>query len=372
MIKIFHTGDNHLDSAFARLSLSERERERARQRKLFEKMMNYAKEESYDLVLISGDLFDSPTVSPETEQTVIDAFSRLSCPVVISPGNHDPYSKVALYSSGRLPDNVYVFNSPELQVLEFEELSASICGYAFMSDEYTGSALAQVSLNGVLGVKLLCAHADLGVNGSKYAYISESELEEAGFRYAALGHVHKRTDPIRIGDGFVAYCGFPEGRAFDEEGEGGALSVIIDGDSVTVERLVFSERCYLYDTIDVSYVKSDGEMIEKISTYFEEEGYDKNTALRLTLLGCLPIDYTLNKALVERMLSPYLMSIEIINNTLPEIDEKSLENDYTLRGEVYRTLKPKLSSADPEEQRRAAEALKVALLAIEGRRISFE
>ncbi len=372
MIKIFHTGDNHLDSAFARLSLSERERERARQRKLFEKMMNYAKDESYDLVLISGDLFDSPTVSPETEQAVIGAFSRLDCPVVISPGNHDPYSRVALYSSDKLPENVYIFNSSELQVIELDGLSASVCGYAFMGDEYSEPPLDGASLDSLCGTKLLCAHGELGVTASKYAPISLGSLEEAGFRYAALGHIHKRTDPIRIGDGFAAYCGFPEGRAFDEEGEGGALSVTIEDDFIRVEHLKFSERCYLYDSIDVSGVKSDGEMIEKISAYFEEEGYDENTAVRLTLSGSLPIDYTPDRSLVERMISQKLLELEIIDRTLPKIDQRSLENDYTLRGEVYRTLRPKLESDDPEQQRRAAEALKVALLAIEGRRISFE
>ena len=372
MIKIFHTGDNHLDSAFARLSLSARERERARQRELFAKMMQFVRENDYDLVLISGDLFDSPTVSPETEQAVIGAFSRLSCPVVISPGNHDPYSLVSLYSNDKLPSNVYVFNTQELQVFDFDELGVKVCGYAFMSDEYLSSPLTAVDLSALDGVKLLCAHGELGVSASKYAPISLKALEEAGFRYTALGHIHKRTDPIRIGDGFAAYCGFPEGRAFDEEGEGGALSVTIEDDFMRVERLEFSERCYLYDSIDVSGVKSDCEMIEKISAYFEEEGYDENTAVRLTLSGSLPIDYTPDRSLVERMISPKLLELEIIDRTLTEIDQRSLENDYTLRGEVYRTLKPKLESDDPEEQRRAAEALKVALLAIEGRRISFE
>ena len=372
MIKIFHTGDNHLDSSFSRLAPSVREQERARQRDLFRKMMDYVKDGDFDLVLISGDLFDSPDVSPETEQAVIGAFSRLSCPVVISPGNHDPYSRVALYSSGKLPQNVYIFNSQELQVFEFDELSASVCGYAFINDEYLRSPLAGLSLDDINGIKLLCAHTELGVTVSKYAPITESELLSAGFSYAALGHIHKLSEPQRIGNGLVAYCGFPEGRSFDEEGEGGALSVVIDNGKVTAERVIFAERRYLYDRLDISGAENDGETIDRITRYLEEKGYDKCTALRLTLFGSIPIDYTLNKALICRMVVPSLMRFRVIDETVPEIDQRSLENDYTLRGEVYRTLKPKLESDDPEEQRRAVEALKVALLAIEGRRISFE
>ena len=37
-----------------------------------------------------------------------------------------------------------------------------------------------------------------------------------------------------------------------------------------------------------------------------------------------------------------------------------------MRGEIYRTLLPKLTSADVEERRRATLALKIALAAIDG------
>jgi DNA repair exonuclease SbcCD nuclease subunit len=369
MIKIFHTGDNHLDSAFARLSPSARERERARQRDLFVKMMNYAREEKFDLVLISGDLFDSPTVSPETEKAVIGAFASLSCPVVISPGNHDPYSEVGLYSSGLLPDNVYVFNSPELQVFELEELSVSVCGYAFTSDEYSKSPLEDLSLDDIEGVRLLCAHGELGVASSKYAPISESQL--SAFSYAALGHVHKLADPVKIGKGLAAYCGFPEGRAFDEEGLGGAMSVTVDGDRASAERVIFAERQYVYDSLDVSGTDRDGELVDRAAELLDSKGYDQSTALRLTLEGALSIDYTPDRSLVERMLAGRLLSIEIIDDTTPEIDLKSLENDYTLRGEVYKALKSRLESDDAGERKKAFDALKIALLAIEGKRISY-
>ena len=115
--------------------------------------------------------------------------------MVIAPGNHDPYNSVALYSSESLPENVHIFNSSELQIFEFEELSVSVCGYAFMRDECNVSPLADISLDGVLGTKLLCAHGELGVGTSKYAPISESDLSE--FSYAALGHLHKIAEPIK-------------------------------------------------------------------------------------------------------------------------------------------------------------------------------
>lgn len=369
MIKIFHTGDNHLDSAFARLSMSARERERARQRELFEKMMNYVKDEGFDLVLISGDLFDSQEVSPETEKAVIDAFSALSCPVVISPGNHDPYSKTAIYSSGRLPENVYVFNSPELQIFEFEELSASVCGYAFMGDEYSESPLSSAFLDKLCSTKLLCAHGELGATSSKYAPISESELLRAGFSYAALGHLHKIAEPVRIGKCLAAYCGFPEGRAFDELGLGGAMSVTVDGELAVAERIVFGERRYEWESLDVSSAQNDKELIERIRSFVNERDYGSDTALRLELCGSLAYTYKPDIPLIERDMSERLIKLEVLNKTVPELDLAVLEGDYTLRGEVYRVLRPVIEGEDAEKRRLALEALSLALLAIEGRRV---
>ena len=371
MIKIFHTGDNHLDSSFFRLAPSERERERARQRELFSDMMGQVAEQGYDVVLIGGDLLDTPNVSPETETMLIESFSRLRCPVVISPGNHDPYALTDLYSSDRLPENVYVFNSPELQVFDFDELGFCVCGYAFMSDSYEDSPLASAEpfdkKKGI--IKLFCAHGELGVSASKYAPISESDIERLGFSYAALGHIHKKNEPKVIGRGLCAYCGFPEGRAFDEEGYGGALSVTIDGESVSAEKIIFAKRQYICDELDVSGAEDDAELAEKIRGYILHKEDRGQTALRLTLQGVVSAELTIDVSLYETMFAPELLKLEIIDRTLPKFDVKSLENDFTLRGEVYRTLLPKLESEDKEERKVAAEALKVALLAIEGRRI---
>ena len=58
--------------------------------------------------------------------------------------------------------------------------------------------------------------------------------------------------------------------------------------------------------------------------------------------------------------------IEIEDATLPIYDGKYLEKDVTVRGEIYRTLLPKLTSPDGTERKRAVLALKIALAAIDG------
>ncbi|MBQ7383498.1 MAG: DNA repair exonuclease [Clostridia bacterium] len=369
MIKIFHTGDLHLDSAFHRFSYPKRAAARERQREVFRKMMRYVSENGFDMVLICGDLFDTKNISPETEECVIEELSSLNCPVVIAPGNHDAYSGVALYFDGRLPENVSVFNSEEMQVFTFEELGVQVCGYAFTSDSYFTCPLDGFELPPFDGVSVLCAHTELGAPMSRYAPILVSDIERCGFDYAALGHIHKEMSPVTAGKSTVAYCGFPDSRGFDEEGVGGALSVNVEGGEVSVEKIPFGETLYLSETLDISSSADNRALVGQIEKYIASRNFGRNTALRLTLVGETDFSFSPDMNMVRTLLSQRFIYAEAEDKTLPRIDTEALENDYTLRGEIYKVLRPALECADTERRRIAVGALRAALLAIEGREI---
>ena len=61
--------------------------------------------------------------------------------------------------------------------------------------------------------------------------------------------------------------------------------------------------------------------------------------------------------------------LEIVDDTMPFLDGEYLERDATLRGELYRTLLPKLRSEDGNERRLATKALRIGLAAIDGKSI---
>ena len=65
-----------------------------------------------------------------------------------------------------------------------------------------------------------------------------------------------------------------------------------------------------------------------------------------------------------------LRTLKIKNDTLPVLSGEGLARDITLRGELYRTLLPKLESEDPTERRTAAAALRIGLFAIDGKNLS--
>ena len=195
MFKVLHTADLHLDSSFADFSLAESERARQSQLRSFFRMIEIAKEEEVALFCIAGDLFDRERVRPAVADAVFDALSSLECPVVLSPGNHDPYRSGSVYLERELPDNLFVFREETLSHFDFPSIGrgVTVYGYAFSSPSLYASPLMdcdRVCAPKDGGVSILLCHADLDHPLSSYAPLPGRDLERCGADYVALGHTH--------------------------------------------------------------------------------------------------------------------------------------------------------------------------------------
>lgn len=370
MLKILHCGDLHLDSPFSGLSHEQSETRRKELRDTFTYMMNYARTENVDLVLIAGDLFDCGFVYRDTLNLLCERFGTLDCPVVISPGNHDPYTASSLYAGGKLPENVYVFSETHLTRFDFPDIGVSVTGYAFASDRYEGNPLDAPYTLHPNHINILLGHADLAAPLSKYAPLPLKSLEKSGFSYAALGHVHNPPKAIRIGKTTAAYCGVAEGRGFDEPGYGGARLVKIErtdyGIDVTTKRMVFSQRRYMIEQIEVDGAEREEDVAAKIEERIRLQSYGKETALRVILRGAVALNYAPNTVALAERCQGELYLLEVQDMTTPVFDADYLREDKTIRGELYRALEEKLGSADERERKTAALALQYALNALDG------
>ena len=67
-MKLLHTGDLHLDSAFCAYGQRDAEAQRARSRELLARIFELADDRACDMILIAGDLFDSRFVAPESAE----------------------------------------------------------------------------------------------------------------------------------------------------------------------------------------------------------------------------------------------------------------------------------------------------------------
>ncbi|MBO5271092.1 MAG: DNA repair exonuclease [Clostridia bacterium] len=382
MLKILHTGDLHLGSPYTGLGAREREERITAEARDFRRLCERANEEHVDLFLIAGDLFDTRTPSTATVNTVFDALEALNCPVVIAPGNHDPYLPGSPYDTDALPGNVYVFSTESLDRFSFPEIGngVDVFGYAFRSDTLEASPLLTAPDNACLGdgLSILLCHGDLDAPLSKYAPIRSADIARCGADYVALGHVHNVGDGVQIfGDSATAYCGFAFGRSFDECGYGSFRLLTFDETAVTTHplkasaRIRCTDRRFASEEVDVSRCTSDEEVLSRLRAFTDRLGYGQETTLRVTLTGEVSPQYRPSEALLTAQFctedSPVL--VECTDRTLPIYDTDYLESDPTIRGEVYRSLKAQMLSDSEETRTTAAEAFRIALAALDGRPI---
>ena len=366
-MRFLHTADLHLDSAFCKVGTLDADAQRKKQRELLERIFSLAQSQSCDMILIAGDLFDTPAAMPESAALALRLFDEWKKPVFIAPGNHDALVAGGFYKSAALPDNVYLFTSEELQYFDIEELGVTVAGYAFTAQSLPRSPLSPAARprEESLRTLLLCAHTEIDTPTSRYAPITTAEIARHGFDYAALGHVH---NPPVISER-VRYCGFPEGRAFDEQGDGGVLIVDIDDyGNVEVVRKITSTQKFIrsYVSLDPSF---DLEQI-KNAIRAEVRKHSLDTHLRIYLTGIISADTRIDGAAICDELEASLASLEIIDDTAALPDAAALQKDPTLRGEFYRTLLPSLLSDDEQTRGKALLALRIGLAAIDGRSFS--
>ena len=371
-MKLLHTGDLHLDSAFCAYGQRDAEFQRAKSRELLTRIFELASSRACDIILVAGDLFDGRFVSPESAELFCSLVEKYKIPVALSPGNHDYYTEGGFYSkaASRLGELFILFSSNELQFFDIDELRTRVYGYAFTSPALTVSPLSEAELPNDNGyTKLLCAHADLASPISRYAPVTLGDIERFGFDYAALGHIHNRA-PSEDVDGRVRYCGFAEGRSFDELGYGGVYVVELDDGECRCERVNLALQAFFESEVDVS--ACDGNETLRLLILNEAKRFDgSGVNLRITLTGraddavvryaFASADDIASEAKIDRL--------ELVDETLPYIDGEYLERDTTLRGELYRSLLPKLTGDDPEARRLAVRALRIGLAAIDGRNI---
>ena len=252
MVRILHAADFHLDSAFTGLSEQQARHRRQESRDMTRRMVEYANDHDVQLMLLSGDLFDSDNVYGQTAEELSAALAEFRGQVVIAPGNHDCYTAASPYARTLWPENVHIFTTPYMTRMAFPQYGCTVYGAAFTSPEVSESAALEGVAAGDEGIAIGLLHGEAGAKDSRYRPIPLPQIARSGLDYLALGHVHACSG-VQTAEGTAyAYPGCPEGRGFDELGDKGFLIGEVDKGSVKLRFIPFALRRYEILTVDVT------------------------------------------------------------------------------------------------------------------------
>lgn len=371
-VKIIHTADLHIDRPFAYLNDAEAAKRRGEILGALDRITALCRDEKADILLIAGDLFDGPSPSRTAVDTVKSALASISeTRVFISAGNHDPYTVGSPYSEDGWSGNVHIFGT-EPECIHIKELNCCVSGCSF--EKSSAQTLIGSDFDTHAGadeIRLLCLHGDIQTE-SRYNSINMSALSQCGFDYIALGHVHERTDILRCGNSFYAYCGCPEAGGFDEAGSKGVYAGSVGRISCGLEYREICKRKYIEYTVDVSAAEDASDICRLVLRQLCSEfgSAYRDDFYKITLSGRLPFTPDLNE--LCGILSANLHFVKLRGSLLPDIDLQALSAESTLKGIFVRKMLERMENASESECERLSKALNYGLAALDGEAVCYE
>lgn len=360
MIKILHSADLHLGGAFRGLVPEKAADLRREQLSMPRRLAELAAQERVDLVLLAGDLFESPQADPDSTEALLSALQEIPCPVLISPGNHDYYTWDSPYYYGKFPENVHIFTEPRITSLAFPDLNCRIYGAGYRSMDCP-PLLPGFQAEGEEAYQILLLHGEITGADSAYAPMTRGQLAASGLHYAALGHIHK-GDSLRIGQTLCAWPGCPMGRGFDETGVKGALLVTLDNDDAQSKFVPLGAHAYW----DLEVPAGD-DPAKSILEALPRAGFPD--IVRISLTGEAE---EIDLPGLEKALKGQIWALRLRDRTRPKQDLWGSAGEQSLEGRFFALLKQAAEEApDETTRRRLILAARISRSLLEGREVDL-
>ncbi len=377
-VRFIHTSDVHLDTSFSGSGFPSRLGDRKREaiRGTFRRIIEGARGNEVDFLLVAGDLFELERVTQDTIEFLKQQFAALNpVQVFIAPGNHDPCTQGSPYREETWPDNVHIFAAEEFQSIEIPEKGIRVTGFGFGHSYLEERYFQRLAALPRDLVNLVLAHGSdvtrVPAGKVKHGPFAIEDLAGKNIHYCALGHYHQQhriDNPI---DGTqVWYSGIPEGRGWDEEGPCGYLLCEIAEGTVKVE----SRYCNQYSlntlTVDCDAFATREQILDAI---LQQRGtaFGPKTILRIRLAGALDPKLDLSLTELEDRLADEVQYVQWEDQTHPALDFESISQEKTIRGRFVRILNERIAAA-PESDRFILERARLyGIQALSGREVRF-
>jgi DNA repair protein SbcD/Mre11 len=302
--RFVHAADIHLDSPLRSLALRNpglAELIGNASRQVFVRIVDLCLDERVDALLLAGDLYDGDQTSMKTARFLTEQLRRLHAVgvrVFIIRGNHDALSKIT--KELVFPDSVTVFGG-RADAFEMSrdrgERPILVHGLSFAKPQAPESLLGKYKppVEGAINIGLMHTSLDGAPGHDVYAPCSTPHLAGSGFRYWALGHIHKRS--TSEGACAIVMPGIPQGRDVGESGPKSVTLVsVLDDGSLSLDERVVSMAQFERVAVDASGVVDWRELATRIESALGE-AFDRSKSdhlvARVSVSGATPLAWTI-------------------------------------------------------------------------------
>lgn len=365
-MKVIHCADLHLDSRLTSVLPQELAKQRKRELlKAFLNMVDYARDNDVEAIIIAGDMFDSDSILVSTRTGVTNAIlTNPSIDFYYLRGNHDMDN--VLSDEDVPPDNLHFFDDTWTKYILNYKGEGNICLYGAELNQSNSKHLCLELQPDSADFNIVTLHGQLtgSVVKDKAENINIKELKDKGIDYVALGHVHAYKEE-KI-DARCTYCypGCLEGRGFDECGEHGFVLLDIDEVSRTYthEFIPFAMRMLYEEELDVTGVSGTFETMEKIRDFLDNIAIESKHLVRIVLTGEVDVKCEIDTAMIEDSFADRFYILKVKDSTKIRLDLDSFKKDMSLRGEFIRTVEEDESLSDEDK----ASIIKIGLQGFAG------
>ncbi len=360
-MKFVHIADMHLDSPFVNLSEKDimGDLRRLEQRKVFKKIVEYIQENNVEYFFISGDLYEHKYVKKSNIEYINKLFQTIpQTKIFIAPGNHDPITKNSYYNQYKWSENVTIFTS-DIKKIEMPE--ADIYGYGFDDFYCSNSGVEEINIDNADKLNILIIHGNLDgrtIEEMQYNSMSKKMLQQKGFDYVALGHIHKKSYN-EYENQKIVYPGSTLSLGFDEPGEHGMIVGNLEKDYLKLEFVKLDDKQFTKTELNVDNIVSKEELIEKINALDISE----NEYTEIVLSG--KRNFEINRyELIKYITNENIIKLK--DSTKIAYDLDKLKNETTLKGLFIKEMTEKLdNSTETQEKQIIEKAIEIALEALE-------
>ena len=335
-MKIIQVSDLHIDSKMeTNFTISQAKQRNNEILVTFENLFNVMENEDYQAMLIVGDMFDTKKMSSKSFSYIIELIKKHSSKLFFYvPGNHDQEANLIKHSD--LPNNLKVFDE------EFSKYNLNeniVVGGIKLTETNTLTLSKQIDFE-KNKLNILMLHGELTKQSNKVnnETIFIGDIKNKNIDYLALGHIHSYSTN-KIDDRCMSvYSGCLEPRGFDEFGDKGYVSILIDEQSkkITHKFVKFQSRTFHNINIDITDLENSRQILELI--YKNLKDIKNDDIIKITLTGKFDANITKGIDLIESELSRQYYFVKIIDKSKLKINIEDYKSNFTLKGIFIRQV----------------------------------